>query len=63
MMDFQNLTNLPEINFKAKDRPGLKELADYIDAMKADLFNTRWSQATKNIKNLLIQLFKNKPII
>ena len=55
MIDFQNLTNLPEINFKAKDRPGLKELADYIDAMKADLFNTRWSQATKkHIKTSLV---------
>ena len=34
MIDFQSLTNLPEINFKAKDRPELKELADYIDKMK-----------------------------
>ena len=54
-MDFQNLTNLPEINFKAKDMPELKELAGYIDHMKADLFNDRWSQATKkHIKTSLV---------
>ena len=47
MIDFQSLINLPEINFKAKDRPGLQELADYIDHMKKDLFDDRWSQATK----------------
>ena len=47
MIDFQNLTNLPEINFKSKGRPELKELAEYIDHMKADLFNDRWSQVTK----------------
>ena len=44
MIDYQNLTNLPEINFKSKGRPELKELADYIDHMKADLFNDKWSQ-------------------
>ena len=55
MIDFQNLTNLPEINFKSKGRPVLKELADYIDNMKADLFNDRWSQATKkHIKTSLV---------
>ena len=47
MIDFQSLSNLPEINFKAKDRPELKELAGYIDHMKSDLFDDRWSQATK----------------
>ncbi len=55
MIDFQSLTNLPEINFKAKDRPGLKELANYIDKMKTDLFNDKWSQATKkHIKTSLV---------
>ena len=55
MIDFQNLTNLPEINFKAKVRPELRELADYIDKMKADLFDERWSQATKkHIKTSLV---------
>ena len=44
MIDYQNLTNLPEINFKSKGRPELGELADYIDHMKADLFNDKWSQ-------------------
>ena len=34
MIDYQNLTNLPEINFKSKGRPELDELADYIDHMK-----------------------------
>ena len=47
MKHFQDLNNLPEINFKAKERPELKELASYIDKMKADLFNDRWSQSTK----------------
>jgi len=55
MIDYQNLTNLPEINFKSKGRPELDELADYIDHMKADLFNDRWSQATKkHIKTSLV---------
>ena len=55
MIDFQSLTNLPEINFKSKDRPELQELAEYIDHMKADLFNDRWSQATKkHIKTSLV---------
>ena len=54
-MDLQNLNNLPEINFKAKDRPGIKELAGYIDKMKQDLFDDRWSQATKkHIKTSLV---------
>ena len=54
-MDFQNLNNLPEINFKSKGRPELKELAEYIDRMKADLFNDCWSQATKkHIKTSLV---------
>ena len=55
MIDFQSLSNLPEINFKAKDRPELKELAEYIDKMKQDLFNDKWSQATKkHIKTSLV---------
>ena len=55
MIDFQDLNNLPEINFKAKERPELKELASYIDKMKADLFNDRWSQSTKkHIKGSLV---------
>ena len=55
MIDFQSLTNLPEINFKSKGRPELKELAEYIDHMKADLFNDRWSQVTKkHIKTSLV---------
>ena len=55
MTDFQNLTNLPEINFKSKGRPELTELAEYIDSMKADLFNDKWSQATKkHIKTSLV---------
>ena len=55
MIDYQNLTNLPEINFKAKDRPALKELAEYIDQMKADLFKDKWSQATKkHVKTSLV---------
>ena len=55
MIDFQDLNNLPEINFKAKERPELKELASYIDKMKADLFKDRWSQSTKkHIKGSLV---------
>ena len=55
MIDYQNLTNLPEINFKSKGRPELDELADYIDHMKADLFDDRWSQVTKkHIKTSLV---------
>tara|TARA_Y100000592_G_scaffold27313_1_gene43392 strand:- start:15934 stop:16458 length:525 start_codon:yes stop_codon:yes gene_type:complete len=55
MIDYQSLTNLPEINFKAKDRPELKELAEYIDKMKAELFHDAWSQATKkHIKTSLV---------
>lgn len=47
MTDFQSLSNLPEITFKAKGKPDLKELAEYIDHKKADLFNDKWSHATK----------------
>lgn len=47
MTVFQNLNNLPEINFKAKGRPDLKELALYIDHMKQQLFSNAWGQATK----------------
>ena len=55
MIDFQSLTNLPEINFKSKGRPDLKELASYIDHMKFDLFQEGWSQATKkHIKTSLV---------
>ena len=55
MIDYQSLTNLPEINFKSKGHPELKELAEYIDHMKADLFNDKWSQATKkHIKTSLV---------
>lgn len=55
MQHFQDLNNLPEINFKAKERPELKELASYIDKMKADLFEDRWSQSTKkHIKGSLV---------
>ena len=55
MIDFQSLTNLAEINFKSKDKPGLKELADYIDHIKADLFKDKWSQSTKkHIKTSLV---------
>lgn len=55
MIDYQNLSNLPEINFKSKSRPQIGELSEYIDHMKADLFNDRWSQATKkHIKTSLV---------
>ena len=55
MKHFQDLNNLPEINFRAKERPELKELASYIDKMKADLFEDRWSQSTKkHIKGSLV---------
>ena len=55
MIDYQNLTNLAEINFKSKGRPQLNELAGYVDQMKADLFNSKWSQATKkHIKTSLV---------
>ena len=55
MIDFQNLTNLPEINFKSKARPSLSELSTYIDHMKATLFEDRWSQTTKkHIKTSLV---------
>jgi hypothetical protein len=35
MIDYQNLTNLPEINFKSKRKARAQELAEYIDHMKA----------------------------
>ena len=55
MKHFQNLNNLPEINFKSKERPVLEELANYIDRMKQDLFDERWGQATKkHIKTSLV---------
>ena len=55
MKHFQDLNNLPEINFKSKERPVLSELADYIDSMKKDLFDDKWSQATKkHIKTSLV---------
>jgi len=55
MIDYQNLTNLPEINFKSKDRPKLEELAHYIDSLKKDLFDDKWSIATKkHIKASLV---------
>ena len=55
MEHFQDLNNLPEINFKSKERPVLEELANYIDRMKQDLFDERWSQATKkHIKTSLV---------
>ena len=55
MIDYQNLINLPEINFKSKGRPELKELAQYIDHMKIDLFDNKWSQSTKkHIKTSLV---------
>jgi hypothetical protein len=47
MIDYQGLTNLPEINFRSRERPALQELAQYIDEMKAGLFNDKWSTATK----------------
>ena len=55
MKHFQDLNNLPEINFKSKERPALEELANYMDRMKQDLFDERWSQATKkHIKTSLV---------
>ena len=55
MIDFQSLNNLPEINFKSKERPALDELAKYIDHMKKTLFEDCWSQTTKkHIKASLV---------
>ena len=55
MTDFQSLSNLPEINFKAKGKPNLLELSKYIDHMKTQLFDDIRSQATKkHIKTSLI---------
>ena len=54
MIDYQSLNNLPEISFKSKSRPAVKELANYIDDMKSDLFDDKYSQATKkHIKSSL----------
>ena len=55
MIDYQNLINIPEINFKSKTKPALSELAEYIDQMKQDLFDDKWSQGTKkHIKTSLV---------
>ena len=55
MIDYQNLTNIPEITFKSKTKPALSELAEYVDHMKQDLFDERWSQGTKkHIKTSLV---------
>jgi len=55
MIDYQSLNNIPEINFKSKTKPAIAELADYIDHMKQDLFDDKWSQATKkHIKTSLV---------
>ena len=55
MIDYQNLNNIPEITFKSKTKPALSELAEYIDHMKQDLFDDRWSQGTKkHIKTSLV---------
>ena len=55
MIDYQNLTNIPEINFKSKTKPPLSELAEYIDHMKQDLFDDRWSLGPqKNLKTSLV---------
>ena len=55
MIDYQSLNNIPEINFKSKTKPAISELADYIDHMKQDLFDDKWSQATKkHIKTSLV---------
>ena len=55
MIDFQSLSNLPEIVYKSKGRPDLIELAEYIDHKKADLFNDKWSHAIKkHIKTSLV---------
>ena len=55
MIDYQSLNNIPEINFKSKTKPALAELANYIDHMKQDLFDDKWSQATKkHIKTSLV---------
>ena len=55
MLNFQNLNNLHEINFKSKERPPLDEIAKYINNLKKDLFNEKWSTATKkHIKASLV---------
>ena len=55
MIDYQNLTNIREITFKSKTKPALSELAEYIDHMKQDLFDEKWSQGTKkHIKTSLV---------
>jgi len=47
MIDYQSLNNIPEVNFRSKTKPALSELAEYIDHMKQDLFDARWSHGTK----------------
>ena len=47
MIDYQSLNNIPEVNFRSKTKPALSELAEYIDHMKQDLFDDRWSHGTK----------------
>ena len=55
MIDYPSLTNLPEINFKSKERPKLDELARYIDTLKKNLFSDKWSISTKkHIKGALV---------
>ena len=55
MIDYQSLNNIPEVNFRSKTKPALSELAEYIDHMKQDLFDDRWSQGTKkHIKTSLV---------
>ena len=49
MIDFQSLNNLPEINFKSKERPALDELAKYIDHMKGDR-KVKGSSSKKDLK-------------
>ena len=57
MIDYQSLTNLPEINFRSKERPALQELAQYIDEMKAGLFDDKWTTATKHFASKRQDLF------
>ena len=47
MIHYPSLENLAEINFKSKQRPQLAELSNYIDTMKNQLFEDKWSTATK----------------
>ena len=55
MTNFLNLSNLPEINFKAKGKPQIEELSRYIDNLKTSLFSDSWSQLTKkHIKTSMV---------